>query len=119
MVWFDRDSLPLHLIVETAGNPDFGQSPDVEHSPRMDLGVNTLREAITIATRYRDSYDLGGGNWRRAEVLSAHTGRVVARISYNGRAWRPGPYPQPEIDPNASVEGLLALDSLLTDGEGR
>ena len=34
-----------------------------------------------------DEHDLGGGNWSGGEVYEE--GTLVARVSYNGRVWRP------------------------------
>lgn len=61
------------------------------------LKVASLDQAVTVAMMYRGKHELGGGNWSGGQVWD-EDGRMVARISYNGRAWEPGRYPTPEID---------------------
>ena len=81
--------------LESAGNVDFEEDPDVAYSRPMMLGVESLEEASIAAQRYRDAYGLGGGNWIPAKIIDTATGDVVAEVSYNGKvwpavAWRPG-----------------------------
>jgi len=84
---------PLTLTLDSRGNPDFGQNPDhpVFGVPGESVSVSSLREASRRAREYIEQHDLGGGNWTGGDVLD-HTGQLVARVSYNGRVWRPECY---------------------------
>jgi hypothetical protein len=46
--------------------------------------VSSLDAASVVCQQYINGYDLGSGNWTGGTVSTAD-GRVVARISYNGR----------------------------------
>ena len=85
------------VLLASVGNPDFGQ--DSRHSmpgvPRRILRVASLADASKACRAYIAHYELGGGNWLGGEVKK--DGKVFAQISYNGRAWKPGEYPTPEI----------------------
>ncbi len=80
----------LTVRLASIGNPDFGQ--DACHSlpgvPRLTVRVATLRAASEICRVYIEHHNLGGGNWIGGEVKRGKV--VVARISYNGRAWAAG-----------------------------
>ena len=117
----DKDMTNKTLFVELSnrGNPDFHQDPD---SPLPDtrsdfkLRVRGLGHASETARRYIDAHDLGGGNWTGGRVTD-QDGLEIAQVSYNGRVWEPGPYPQPEI---TSEHPLWSLDSGVTlEVEGR
>jgi len=79
------------------GNPDFGQY--APPSPDQSFDCATLREARAAAQRYRDTWNLGGGNWREAEVYDKN-GEYIGYFSYNLNLWgcRPG-YWEPEMEP--------------------
>jgi len=50
--------------------------------------VYSLRQASLAALGFIVRHGLGNGNWAGfGRVTEAETGRHVARISYNGRAW--------------------------------
>jgi hypothetical protein len=85
------------VLLASVGNPDFGQDrrrplPGV---PRKTLRVASLADASKACRAYIAHYELGGGNWLGGEVTK--DGVVVAKISYNGRAWEPGNWPTKEI----------------------
>ena len=88
------------VLLTTRGNPDFGQNPRRPLYGVRDtrVEVDTLREASAKCRAWIAANSVGGGNWTGGEVIDAATDRQVAYISYNGRAWKPGPWPQPEID---------------------
>ncbi len=50
--------------------------------------VGSLREASRAATEFIARHSLGAGNWAYGNVVDDR-GRVVARVSYNGRVWDP------------------------------
>ena len=92
---------PLELTLRSVGNPDYGQNPNraLPGVPKLVVRVATLRAASTLCQLYIAYYELGGGNWPNGKVADVSTGKrkALAEISYNGRAWKPGKYPQPEI----------------------
>lgn len=97
-------SPPLTVVLDTRGNPDFGQDarkrlPSVA---KRTARVATIRAAARVCRAYIERHNVGGGNWIGGQVFDA-SGAQVAQISYNGRAWKPGPYPQPEIALDAEV----------------
>lgn len=86
------------VVLACRGNPDFGQDPNrtLPGVRARRQKVATLREASEACRAYISNHDLGGGNWTGGDVFDAD-GKQIAHVSYNGRVWRPGPYPQPEI----------------------
>lgn len=111
------------VVLASMGNPDFRQHAgrSLPGVPRRKLRVATLRAARDACRLYIEHHELGGGNWAGGEVrcrpaperkgapragdVVDRAGAIVAQISYNGRVWMPGRYPQPEItdlDGNAS-----------------
>jgi hypothetical protein len=87
------------VALASCGNVDFGQHPDrsLPGVPAKRVRVATLRAASEVCRLYIEHHELGGGNWIGGDVLDAKTQAAVAKISYNGQAWKPGTYPQPEI----------------------
>lgn len=74
------------LKLAACGNPDYYQSEDIGVAPKT-VEVGSFIEARRAAEQYRDQNCLGGGNWKQADVLL--DGKLVAKISYNGRLWGP------------------------------
>lgn len=87
------------VALASCGNIDFGQHPgrSLPGVPKKRLRVATLAAASQACRLYIKHYELGGGNWIGGAVTDHKTKEPVAQISYNGRAWQPGPFPQPEI----------------------
>ena len=85
------------VLLASVGNPDFGQDSrrSLPGVPRRTLRVASLADASKACRVYIAHYELGGGNWLGGEVQKA--GKVIAKISYNGRAWEPGNWPTKEI----------------------
>ena len=85
------------VLLARVGNPDFGQDSrrSLPGVPRRTLRVASLADASKACRVYIAHYELGGGNWLGGEVQKA--GEVIAKISYNGRAWKPGAWPTKEI----------------------
>ena len=94
----------LAVVLDTRGNPDFGQDPRrrLPGRPERKVLVANLHEASRVCRAYIERHNVGGGNWTGGQVFDA-SGKQVAQISYNGRAWKPGPYPQPEIALDAKI----------------
>lgn len=80
----------FEVTLESVGNPDFGQYPgaSLPGVPRGRCAVTSLEEAAAKCREFIDEHDLGGGNWSGGDVFE--DGTLVARVSYNGRVWRPG-----------------------------
>lgn len=79
----DANALILHL--RGCGNPDYNQYADV--APAGSLVVESLEQAVIAAEHYRDTCDLGGGNWAGGFITKG--GFLVGYISYNGSLWQP------------------------------
>lgn len=86
------------VVLASCGNIDFGQDPrrSLPGVPKKRIRVSSLRDASDACRLYIKHYELGGGNWIGGQVFDRAKVQV-AQISYNGRAWKPGPWPQPEI----------------------
>ena len=85
------------VLLASVGNPDFGQDSrrSLPGVPRKTLRVASLADASKACRAYIAHFELGGGNWLGGEVTK--DGKVIAKISFNGRAWEPGNYPTKEI----------------------
>ena len=75
----------MKVILESVGNPDFGQNPNKGVSPKQTVDVKSFEEASDACQDYIKKHDLGGGNWSGGQVTEG--GKQVAYISYNGRIW--------------------------------
>lgn len=84
----DPEQAAYHVLLQSRGNPDFGQDPDREISPEERVAVADFAAASAACEDYVAEHGLGGGNWTGGEVTDAG-GVVVARVSYNGRVWGP------------------------------
>lgn len=93
----------VHLA--SCGNPDYLQDPD-EALPGADaagwMKVASLREASNACSVFIGANELGGGNWAGGEVVDA-TGKMVARVSYNGRVWQQTPAPRARKNPGMGM----------------
>jgi len=79
------------VLLSTVGNPDFSQNPHT-HLPGMNpyyLRVMSLLEAREKCLEFIETTGIGGGNWGGGAIRK-ESGKVVARVSYNGRLWQPG-----------------------------
>jgi hypothetical protein len=91
------------VLLASVGNPDFGQDSrrSMPGVPRRTLRVASLADASKACRAYIEHYELGGGNWLGGEVKQG--AKVIAKISYNGRAWEPGAWPTKEIPLTSEV----------------
>ena len=88
----------MKLTLAHTANPDVrgGYWDGVPAGPkRQVVEVASLAEASAKFVAWRDANGLGGGNIDgRHGCGEVRDGtKVVARISYNGRAWEPGDWP--------------------------
>lgn len=75
------------LFLRAVPNRDFGPrsyEANVDVPGRW-IPVDSLAGARRKTLDFIRAWDLGGGNWTGGEVAS--DGKIVARISYNGRIW--------------------------------
>lgn len=74
------------VILKSAGNPDHGEFFDDDVlSPTIERECGSLFECQRAALEYRQSYELGAGNWTGGTVR--RDGQEIGRISYKGRFW--------------------------------
>lgn len=89
------------VVLSNKGNPDHGQNPRsaVYGTTCSKQKAATIAEASRLALNYIRDNSLGMGNWvgTAGNIIDGDTKKVVAQLSYNGRAWLPGGYPQPEV----------------------
>ena len=71
--------------LQSRGNPDFGQESDPQ-SPEFNRAVADFEAASRACCAYIHLWELGAGNWSGGAVTD-EAGKVVARVSYNGRVW--------------------------------
>ena len=76
----------MKIQLSARANLDFNQAPLGIKSRWVE--VKSLKEASEVAQTFLRVNGLGSGNWTGGQVKVG--GKVVARISYNGRAWEPG-----------------------------
>jgi len=87
----------LSVTLAHAPNPDIrsgGYRGDIPPRRKAVVPVGSLAEASRVCTAFIDKYGLGGGNWTGGDVRD--NGKVIARISYNGRCWTPAKWGTPE-----------------------
>lgn len=82
----------FRVRLASVGNPDFGQNPRArKYGAKANRwqSVGSIAEATAACKLFISENELGGGNWAGGDVQDS-TGKLVARISYNCRAWLPG-----------------------------
>jgi len=92
-----RARKPYVVRLAARGNPDFRQGSTLPGVRARQVRAADFAEASQHCRAYIAEHDLGGGNWAGGEVRD-HTGALVARVSYNGKVWPPGPW-APEVKP--------------------
>lgn len=90
-----RKSFPLTVLLECAPDLD-PETGNGGHSCRREMPAESLKHAASLCREFIDEWQIGASQWLGGDVKD-ETGKAVARISYNGRCWEPGPYPQKEI----------------------
>ena len=81
----------MKIKLASVGNPDFGQdeSQALPGVPSKLLEkVPSFAVASVACRQYIRHYGLGGGNWSGGQVYD-DAGKLIARVSYNGRVWPP------------------------------
>lgn len=81
----------FRVRLASCGNPDHGQNPnhrmcDAEANRWRKVG--SIAEASAACRKFIENNELGGRNWSGGEIMDDKK-MIVARISYNGRAWLP------------------------------
>jgi hypothetical protein len=79
----------MELELSSEGNPDFGQNPNAPLwgcEPNKVVKIKSLEQASVLCEKFIMNNDLGSGNWSGGDIKE--NGRVIARVSYNGRVWK-------------------------------
>ena len=63
--------------------------------PRTVVECDTLKECSAALVAWRDRNGLGSGNMARDCGNVKRDGKVIARVSYNGRIWTPHDFGHP------------------------
>lgn len=85
----------LKVILKSCGNPDHQQYAPIS-DPETVFG-SSIKDCVAAAMKYRDYWDMGGGNWLQPKIWFVWLDKVkdkvrkkaIAEISYNGRVWIP------------------------------
>jgi hypothetical protein len=82
---------PAYVELSAAPNPDYeNRDPRGTVSIRPHrVPVASFEEAARACGRYIAENGLGNGNWTGGKITDAR-GKVIAKVSYNGRVWPPG-----------------------------
>lgn len=100
----------LTISLGHAPNPDvddgYWAEPEEPGTVRHD-SVTSLGQAQQAVRLYISRNNLGGGNWAGGDLRL--DGKLIGRISYNGRAWRLGGV---EMEPTDPVLGIYADGAL-------
>jgi hypothetical protein len=77
----------LTVELAHARNPDIrgGYWAEVPPKGKRLVPVADFAEASRVCQAFINQYGLGGGNWTGGKIRQG--GKVVARVSYNGRVW--------------------------------
>jgi hypothetical protein len=92
-----RARKPYVVSLAARGNPDFGQAAHLPGVRARKVRAADFGDASRACRDYIGEHDLGSGNWAGGDVRD-HTGALVARVSYNGKVWPPGPW-APNLEP--------------------
>jgi hypothetical protein len=77
----------MQVELKASPNPDF-DPPEVRATIRIKAfrhTVDSFKDASRAVRHFIESNDLGSGNFTGGLVFDG--GRVVGRVSYNGRVW--------------------------------
>jgi hypothetical protein len=70
-------------------NPDFPRRDQNLIEPVL-IPVDDIKGASIVCQSFIDASGIGGGNWANgAGEVRGDDGKIIAHISYNGRAWKP------------------------------
>jgi hypothetical protein len=87
-----QKSMLLSVFLSNRGNPDYAQDTRKPLPGTPDdlwVPVDTLMQASALCQAYRDTFNLGSGNWSGGRVKDVRA-KSVARVSFNGRVFAPG-----------------------------
>lgn len=93
------------VTLSSVGNPDKDQDPS---KPLPWVRNNTytttsMLEASMACQSYIATNSLGAGNWSGGDIYQ--NGKIVARVSYNGRVWHVSNPPEVQAPRPKSVTG--------------
>lgn len=107
----------MKVTLKNTGNPDHWQDPGkpVWGTPSAyQVEVWSIEEAQEEVRKYIDKWNLGGGNFNRADIHNGKT--LVGSISYNGRFW-PGDSLKNLGKPNAKSWACAMVLYLMTQDD--
>ena len=78
----------FRLRAKSYANPDFDERRP--RGPDLDVSVRDAPCAVRVYLAWIREHGLGGGNAGEGQLTV--DGQPLARISYHGRMWRPGPW---------------------------
>lgn len=82
----------MKVALSHCKNPDIGgywQTP-VDSGRKRSVDVKDFAEASKVCREFIERNGLGGGNWNGGEIREG--GKIIARVSYNGRVWPDEPF---------------------------
>ena len=86
----------LNVQLMSVSDPDRDDAGE-KRIPQRWVVVRSMAEAVTVVRAFITQNDLGMGNWTGGKIVDEF-GMIVAQITFNGRVWEPGKFPQPEIN---------------------
>lgn len=83
----------LTVELKHASNPDIagGYWEGAPPKGKKIIAVASILQASIACSAFISEWGLGGGNWTVGAVRQG--GKIIARISYNGRSWTPEDFP--------------------------
>lgn len=79
--------MTLQVELKAGPNPDYN-APDDRATMRIKAfrhSVDSYKDASRAVRHFVETNNLGGGNWTGGRIFD--DGRLVGRVSYNGRVW--------------------------------
>lgn len=77
----------MQVEMKASPNPDY-DAPEHRATIRIKAfrhTVDSFKDASRAVRHFIETNDLGSGNWTGGRIFN--DGRVVGRVSYNGRVW--------------------------------
>ena len=81
------------LFIELGASPNYDYTPS-DTRGRLQIAkyrepIHSLREGAVTAREFIRARGLGSGNWAGFGKIVDGRGRLIAKVSYNGRIWGP------------------------------
>jgi hypothetical protein len=82
-----RQDQPAFVTLAAVPNRDYEN--DTRRASKLHVPVSSYAEASRICSDFIQKHGLGSGNWMGGTITDAR-GKIVGKVSYNGRVWPPG-----------------------------